>query len=77
MIRQFACSQTADFTRAQLNGADLRGADLRCVVGLEPEQIKLAITDETTKLPAYLKRRLNKERTAERRDGPPNAKAAI
>ncbi len=77
MIRQFACSQTADFTRARLNGADLRGADLRCVVGLEPEQIKLAIIDETTKLPAYLRRRLNKERTAERRDGPPNAKAAI
>lgn len=45
---------TANFTRANLNGADLRSVDLRRVVGLEAEQITHAIIDETTQLPEHL-----------------------
>ena len=45
---------TANFTRANLTGTDLRGVDLRKVVGLEAEQIKHAVTDETTQLPEHL-----------------------
>jgi hypothetical protein len=55
----------ADLTGANLSGADLsaadlaevnlRGADLSGAKGLTREQIESAITDETTKLPDYLK----------------------
>ena len=60
--------QGADFTGAQFGdgvsamgisgailkpGTDLRGADLTGCKGLTREQLALALTDETTKLPAY------------------------
>ena len=45
---------TANFTRANLIGADLRGVDLSKVVGLEAEQIMHAIVDENTQLPEHL-----------------------
>ena len=38
-----------------LNVIGLEGADLRDVKGLTREQLATAITDETTKLPDYLK----------------------
>jgi uncharacterized protein YjbI with pentapeptide repeats len=42
------------FDGADLTGADLSGADLSAAVGLGTSQLESAITDENTKLPAYL-----------------------
>jgi uncharacterized protein YjbI with pentapeptide repeats len=39
---------------ANLKGADLRGTDLSGAEGLTRSQIESALTDEKTKLPAYL-----------------------
>jgi uncharacterized protein YjbI with pentapeptide repeats len=43
----------ADFSYAQLNGASLHGVDLALTQGLTREQLALAKTDETTRLPDY------------------------
>ena len=45
----------ADFQDAKLVGTILRGADLTDVKHLTSEQLSLAIIDDTTILPAYLK----------------------
>jgi len=42
----------SDMKDALLDGADLRGADLSEVTNLTSAQLAVAITDETTKLPA-------------------------
>jgi uncharacterized protein YjbI with pentapeptide repeats len=39
---------------ANFSGCDLRGADLSTATGMTPEQIAVAVVDETTKLPLYL-----------------------
>lgn len=44
--------RTADFTGADLRGADLRGADLSGALFLTESQVRAAVTDETTRLPA-------------------------
>ena len=41
---------------ANIRGADFKGADLRDAKGLTQEQLDLAIIDEHTKLPDYLKK---------------------
>jgi uncharacterized protein YjbI with pentapeptide repeats len=46
----------ANLRDTDLKGADLRGANLEKVKDLTEEQIQLARTDETTRLPDYLKR---------------------
>ncbi|MDQ5868001.1 MAG: pentapeptide repeat-containing protein, partial [Chloroflexota bacterium] len=45
----------AHLERADLRRAHLEGVDLRHVVGLTPEQLQQAITDEETQIPDYLK----------------------
>jgi uncharacterized protein YjbI with pentapeptide repeats len=42
------------FDGADFTGADLSAADLRAATGLGKQQLESAITDENTKLPAYL-----------------------
>ncbi len=56
---------TANFTRANLAGADLRGVDLSKVVGLEADQIMHAIIDETTQLPEHLQEHWDEPNGAE------------
>jgi hypothetical protein len=50
------CANLADvdLQGAELSGCDLRDADLSTVTGLTPEQIAVAVVDESTKLPLYL-----------------------
>ena len=44
----------ANLASADLEGADLCGADLTDVIGLTRYQLRSALTDSETKLPAYL-----------------------
>ncbi|MBA2670168.1 MAG: pentapeptide repeat-containing protein, partial [Gemmatimonadetes bacterium] len=50
----------ADLEGAYMDLANLEGADLRGVVGLTPEQLQSAISDETTLLPPGLREALGK-----------------
>lgn len=52
---------------ANLEAANLRGAELRIAHGLTNEQIKAALTDEKTKLPAYLKVSSQRKTTLKRK----------
>ena len=43
------------FWQANLQGAQLQGVDLSGAIGLRLQQIELAVTDEKTRLPEYLR----------------------
>ncbi len=43
------------FWEANLQGAQLQGVDLSGAIGLRPQQVELAVIDEKTRLPDYLR----------------------
>lgn len=51
-----ALFKNADFKDARLVGTILRGADLTGAINLTEDQLRSAVTDQQTRLPAYIDR---------------------